>query len=376
MNKVTTTFQIKESAMDKYNGKNVYLGIDVHKRTYSLTAIVDGEVIKKDTILAEPLELVKYCKKFFPGASIYSAYEAGFCGFSLHRKLNENGINNVVVNPASIEVAARERVKTDKRDSFKIADQLSVGRLKGIHVPSVAREQLRLVSRLYECYVQHRHRTGCQLKSLLYQFGLIKRTDKFKVSKKWIQSVLKLDCAPAIKYSIKEFSQHWLYLNKRMEGVKKELELQAQVDAKIHGCYTSFFGVGLVTARILANELEDMSHFSNEKKLYSYTGLTPREYSSGDHQRLGHISHQGKPILRKILVQIAWKITKKDPELQEIFLKIAAKAGKKRAIIAIARKLLVRMRACLREGRNYKVHVIDLSVQESGRTAERSFKKQ
>lgn len=348
--------------MNTYTDKTIYLGIDVHKRTYSLTAITGGEVVRKDCMLAEPLDLVKYCKKYFAGAIINSAYEAGFSGFFLHRILNAHGINNIVVNPASIEVVARERVKTDKRDSHKIALQLSVGRLTGIYVPSVLREQMRLVSRLYECYAKHRHRIGCQLKSLLYQFGMIKCTGRFKVSEKWIASIVKLNCPPALKYSIKELAQLWVYLNKKIKGVKAELELQSQVDSTIDECYKSFFGIGVVSARILANELVDMSQFSNEKKLYSYVGLTPQEYSSGDHQRLGHISHQGKPILRKILVQIAWKILHKDPELNEIFLKIAAKAGKKKAIIAIARKLLMRMKACLREGRCYKIQEINESV--------------
>ena len=348
--------------MNTYTDNTIYLGIDVHKRTYSVTAISKGEVIRKDCMLAEPFDLVKYCKKYFSGAVINSAYEAGFCGFYLHRILNANGINNIVVNPASIEVVARERVKTDKRDSHKIALQLSVGRLAGIHVPTVEREQMRLVSRLYECYIKHRHRTGCQLKSLLYQFGMIKCTSKFKVSERWIASIIKLKCPPALKYSIKELAQLWVYLNKKIKGVKAELEIQSQLDSMINDCYMSFYGIGIVAARILANELEDMSQFSNEKKLYSYVGLTPQEYSSGDHQRLGHISHQGKPILRKILVQIAWKILKKDPELNAIYLKIAAKAGKKRAIIAIARKLLMRMKACLRERRCYMIREINESV--------------
>lgn len=341
--------------MDKYNGKTIYIGIDVHKRTYSLTAICEREIVKKDCMLAEPMGLVRYCKKYFPGATINSAYEAGFCGFFLHRMLNKNLINNIVVNPSSIEVVARERVKSDKRDSHKIALQLSVGRLNGIHVPSIEREQFRLISRLYECYIKHRHRAGCQLKSLLYQHGLINCTSKFKVSKRWIASILKLNCLPALKYTIRELAQLWLYLTQQIKGVKAELEIQAQLDSKIHDCYISFHGVGIIAARILANELEDMSQFSNEKKLYGFVGLTPQEYSSGDSQRLGHISHQGKSILRKVLVQIAWKTIKKDPELNEIFLKLAAKAGKKRAIVGIARKLLARMKACLREGRSYKV---------------------
>jgi hypothetical protein len=170
--------------------------------------------------------------------------------------------------------------------------------------------------------MRHRHRIGCQIKSLLYQFGLIECTSKVKTSKKWLGSLLKLKCAPALKYSINTLSYNWLFIEKQMQEIKVELELQAQIDSKIHMCYESFFGVGVVAARILANELEDMSQFPSVKDLYSFSGLTPREYSSGECKRLGHISHQGRPIIRKILVQIAWKTIKKDPQLQAFFDKL------------------------------------------------------
>ena len=73
-----------------------------------------------------------FLRKYFPGAQIKTAYEAGFSGFVLHRYLTQNGVENIVVNAASIEVASRDRVKTDKRDAVKIAKQLSSGFLKGI----------------------------------------------------------------------------------------------------------------------------------------------------------------------------------------------------------------------------------------------------
>lgn len=342
--------------MGNYNGKIIYLGIDVHKRTYSITAIYEGKVVKKASMLAKPIELIKFCRNSFPGATIHSAYEAGFGGFDLHRKLEATeGFKNIVVNPASIEVKARERVKSDKRDSYKIAEQLSTGRLHGIHVPSKKREQLRLVSRLYETYIRHRHRVGCQIKSLLYQFGMVSCTDKSKVSKPWIARISKLKCEPTLNYTIQELSQLWLMLTTRINKVKKELALQAEMDVRLQECYESFPGVALISGRILANELEDMSQFSSEKKLFGFVGLTPQEYSSGDHQRLGHISHQGKPILRKILVQVAWKAIKKDPQLREFFDRIAIKAGRKRAIVAVARKILARMKSCLKENRNYEI---------------------
>jgi transposase len=115
--------------MRDYTNKTVFLGIDVHKKTYAITAICDGQVVKKDTIKASPLTLISYCKKYFPGAKIKSAYEAGFCGFHLHRNLIAAGIENIVVDPAGVEIAASNRVKTDKRDSLKLATHLYENRL-------------------------------------------------------------------------------------------------------------------------------------------------------------------------------------------------------------------------------------------------------
>ena len=129
------------------------------------------------------------------------------------------------------------------------------------------------------------------------------------------------------------------------DGVVVEVE----ADAEALGSAEVEF-VGALSARILANELEDMSYFTNEKKLFSYTGLTPSEHSSGEHKRLGHISRQGKAILRKILVQVAWRTIKGDAHLAEVFERISKKAGKKRAIVAIARKMIGCIRSCFING--------------------------
>ena len=89
-----------------------------------------------------------------------------------------------------------------------------------------------------------------------------------------------------------------------------------------------------------------MQQFENERQLSSFVGVTPSEHSSGEHVRQGHITKQGKPILRKILVQAAWTAIRYDKELRFVYNRIATRAGCKRAIIAIARKLIGRIRAC------------------------------
>jgi transposase len=133
----------------------------------------------------------------------------------------------------------------------------------------------------------------------------------------------------------------------------KEIAIEAKEDYWLENIYCSCPGIGPTTARKLINELEDMSQFSNEEKLFSYAGLTPREYSSGEHVRHGHITRKGKSILRKLLVESAWVAIKKDSSLAEIFNRLSYRVGKKRAIIAVARILLGRIRTCIKEKRLY-----------------------
>lgn len=337
-----------------YIGKTVYVGIDVHKKTCAVTCLCEGEIVKRISMKAIPEQLAEFLNKHFPGAILKSAYEAGFSGFVLHRCLLKNGIENRVVHAASIEISARDRVKTDRRDSLKIAIQLASGRLKGIYVPSEEREAYRSVTRLRESVMKDKKRVGNQLKSFLYLHGLIIEEEK-KVSKKWIKKVMQINCHADIFYCIRSYVEQWLALDKRVKAIEQQLEKQAQKDASLEQIYRSVPGIGKIHARALSNELEDMKQFHNEKRLFSFTGLTPSEYSSGEHKRQGPISRQGRALLRKILIQAAWLAIKKDIALQTIFERLAKTAGKKRAIVGIARRIIGRIRACFIMGCLYEL---------------------
>ncbi len=93
------------SKKPSYVGKKVFVGIDVHKRTYSVVAVVEGTIVKKWRTSANPEKLANQLLRYFSEASICTVYEAGFSGFVLHRILVEADINNLVINPGSIETA-------------------------------------------------------------------------------------------------------------------------------------------------------------------------------------------------------------------------------------------------------------------------------
>jgi transposase len=314
---------------------------------------------EKDTMPANPELLLRYLNNSFPGAaSINTAYEAGFSGFHLHRYLVANKINNIVIHPGSIEVAARDRVKTDKRDACKIARQLAAKRLRGIFVPSQEREEKRSITRLRSSFWRLRHQIGQQFKALLFTQGLIDISDDTRLSDEWLKQKLSevehLNFSQDFCYSLNQYAEEWRQITKKIKEIEVKFKTQADTEIGLQMIYESVPGIGLIHARQLANELGDMTQFKNEKQLFSFTGLTPSEYSSGEHIRQGHITRQGNPILRHILIEAAWVAITKDPSLQEVMDRLSSR-GKKRAIVAIARRLIGRIRSCVLTGALYNI---------------------
>jgi transposase len=346
------------SLMKDYTGKIIFVGMDVHKNTYSVTAICEGIIVKKDTLKADPVALINYLKKRFGSGKIKTAYEAGFCGFHLHRTLENAGIENLVVHAAGIETS-NSRVKTDKRDSLKIATHLYEGKLRSVYIPSVEQEDRRTVTRLRDTFCKERARIGNQIKSLLFLHGFIPANDKKKVSQKWIKGLSKLQLTPGVKFSIEKFVAMWHEFNEKISEIDIEIKKQALENSAIDKMYQTVSGIGPTSARVLANELGDLQQFENERQLFSYLGLTPSEYSSGEHTRQGHITKQGKPLIRKILVQAAWVAIRHDKGLQTIYERIAKRCGAKRAIVAVSRRLIGRIRACFRTGEIYRADPVE-----------------
>lgn len=361
----------RRDPMNKYDytGKIVYVGMDVHKKTYSCVSICDGKVVKRDSMAAKPVIVVNYLKKAFRGAAIKTAYEAGFSGFHLHRYLVSQGINNIVIHPGSIEVASRDRVKTDKRDALKIATQLSAGRLRGIFVPSQEREEKRSVTRLRTNISKLRHQVGQQFKALLFTQGLIEAEDDTVLCPKWLSKKLcevkQMGYSEDFFYSVNQYAEQWIQLTERMKVIKARLEVQANEENELQMLYKSVPGIGPIHARQLANELGDMKQFRNEKQLFSFTGLTPSEHSSGEHTRQGHITRQGNSLLRRIFIEAAWTAITMDPSLKEIFNRLSSNRGKKRAIVGIARRLAGRIRSCVLTGTLYEINYEIKPTQEA-----------
>jgi len=336
------------------DARKVFIGVDVHRRQYTVCCISGGAVVKRCRVAGKPVYLVNFIRKFFPNDEVHTAYEAGFSGFALHRTLVQAGINNIVVHAASIELPLKKS-KTDKRDSLKIAEQLAAGRLRGIQVPSEEQENKRLITRTREQLMRIRTRCMNQMRMKLHQFGYFPLEHRGVLRSELVVKLIEQGLPPELTVTLKNLLAVKQTVEEQVKLLNNEIRKHAKVEPLVV-IYKQMPGFGLLTSYRLASELGDLQQFPNERRLFSFTGLVPGEFSTDETRRLGHISRQGRSSLRHVLVEAAWVAIRKDPALAETFNRIAVRAGKKRAIVAIARKLIGRARAVFREHEPYKLN--------------------
>ena len=145
---------VKSSRLD-FTGQPIYIGLDVHKKSWSVSIFSNYGEYKTFSQPPEVDKLLHYLRHHFPGGEYRSVYEAGYCGFWIHDQLREKGIQCLVVNPADIPTKNKERrTKRDRIDCRKLGRSLRNGEIEGIYVPSRSRLEDRTLIRTRQSMVR------------------------------------------------------------------------------------------------------------------------------------------------------------------------------------------------------------------------------
>lgn len=349
-----------------FQGQNIYVGIDVHLKSWKVSIMLDTMEYK--TYSQDPDEgiLACYLQRNFPGGTYFSAYEAGFCGFSLHRKLKNAGIKNIVVNPADIPTTDKDRKqKEDRRDSRKIAKSLRSGDLEGIYVPASEMEELRCLVRYRKTLVRDITRNKLRVKSFLYYYGIQIPDELNSASTHW--SGRFTSWLGTVKTTtvyggtvLTEIVGTTQYLRGRLLQVERQLRELGKYGklSRSVKLLTSIPGIGLVVAMTFLTELCDMGRFKTLDKLCSYVGLVPTTNSSGEKDKTGKITPRANKQLRNCLVEAAWRAAKQDPVLALKFIELRKRMEPNEAIVRIAKKLLNRIRYVLKNETEYVCAIV------------------
>ena len=156
-----------------FRGQKIYIGIDVHLKSWSVTVLSETSVLKKFSQHPSPEALHGFLARSYPGAEYHSVYEAGFCGFWIHERLTALGIDNIVVNPGDVPTKSSEKLrKSDAVDSSKLARSLRANELKGIYTPDSASLEMRSLIRLKNSITKDTTRQKNRIKSQLRYLGI------------------------------------------------------------------------------------------------------------------------------------------------------------------------------------------------------------
>jgi len=311
--------------------EEIVIGVDVSDRKHNLAVVrvKGGELIRDDKVAPDYESWKKYLAKL-PGCDITVVYESGPQGYNLYDAIWRLGHKAAVIMPVK-----HVGVKTDKRDARSIARDWLAGRAKEVTAPDLWKRESRQVLRTRAQFMKDLVRVRNRMSALIRFHGLIARLAPWREAETNSHLAFCLEALGAheafLKETIKKFDH-------QIEQMATEPQVRPTVEKLI-----PIKGIGTQTALEIAFEVADIGKFKTSDEFASYTGLCPGEWSSGETRRQGHITRRGPGRLRGALVRSAWTLVRYDEEEKKRFEALSARIGKKRAIVAIARRLAVRI---------------------------------
>jgi transposase len=362
MKKTQETLRIKDIIKEAV----LYIAFELSNSKWKL-AFSDGSKIRYKTITAANLaqlqveiDLAKRKFKMVEDVRVVSCYEAGRDGFWIHRYLESQGIENLVLDSASLEVNRRKRrAKTDRIDVGKLLRMLLRywgGEKKVwsvVRVPSEQDEDARHLHRSLESLKDERTMHRNRIKGLLVQQGIKVSNPSQKRFLELLETLRTWNgqaVPPELKAQVvREYERLQVVEGqiKALEKEKKERLNNPDTDSlKKVAKLATLYGIGSVSSWTFVMEFFGWRQFQNRREVGGLAGLTPTPYDSGESLREQGISKAGNQRVRALAVEIAWAWLRFQPQsnLSQWYMKRYANGGKRMrriGIVAMARRLLI-----------------------------------
>ena len=317
------------------------IGCDYHPR-FQQIAFVNTEGGECGQRRLEHVEEAEQFYRSLAGQAVRVGVEASGPMRWFERLLAELGQELWIGNPAAIRAAEPRKQKTDARDAELLLRLLLDGGFEKLRiwVPSAEEREVRQLVLHRHRLVQMRTRVKNQLRALALNEGVGRKPGLW--SRKG-QAQFRALPLPAWSARRRQDNLELLQeLVRRTDPLDQAVEQEAARRPQVARLRTHP-GVGAITGLAFVLTLGDPTRFRCGKQVASYLGLIPAENSSGGRQRLGHITKQGNALLRGLLVEAAHTAVRSDPELGRCYRRLAMKKNRSIAIVAVARKLAVRL---------------------------------
>lgn len=324
-------------------GKGVFIGVDVHKRSYSVALLRPDGMWKEWTSSSNSkvLESTLLPLRSRIGSVVY---EAGPCGFGLARRLIRAGVPVVVAAPSRIPRPVAASSKTDRLDGRKLAEYAASGMLRSIAIPTEEEEGLRSLVRRRHRLTDSIRQVKQRIRGLLLQFGIPEPAGINHWAKAAITEIGKLSLPPGADQTRDSFLRELAFLNQERDAIEETLRqmCRASEPSRRIKAMRSIPGVGEIVATTFAAEVFRPGRFRRPEEVPSYLGLAPVVRQSGDAKARSRICPVGQGRLRSLLVEAAWMWKQRNAEAETFYRRILGRTGvPQKAIVAVARKLAI-----------------------------------
>lgn len=321
-----------------------WIGIDDHADKWTIAHLSgsDRQATKEWELIPGASgyrKLITYAKQL--EGEVRVVYEAGPCGYELYRRLVKAGLDCRVAAPSLTPRKPGDRVKTNRRDAFKLASYLRSGDLTFITVPDQEREAVRDLVRARAATQADLVAVGHRITKLVLRYG-----HRYREGEAWTQRFwmwLRQIQLPALSQQVLEeliVAHHQQKerlgrFEQRIEEISKTPQYASYVAA-----LCTLRGIATLSAMTILAELGDLRRFPSAPELMAAIGLVPSEHSTGDDVRRLSITKAGNARVRHVLVEAAWSYQRRVTVGPTI---AARRRGQPQALVDIARKCDLRL---------------------------------
>ncbi len=331
-----------------------YVGIDLHKKTITVCVVnQERQVMDRKTLYCCVPEMIR---DYFAGLGPFEAVVEATASYEwLWQLLEPVAKRLVLAHPKKLRVIAESTRKSDRLDAQVLAEFLALDMIPEAYRPSLRQRQHRsLVRQRY--YVRKRiSSVKNKIRRILSNYNADRR-DLFGAE--GLAYLAKVAVSAADRFVLKQLVALWSYLEDQRSALDKELQKFAkkapQAEAEARAVLATIPGIGAVTVDIVISEVGEVRRFRSAKRVAAYAGLAPGQRESAGHSKEMGITKEGSRLLRWALVEAAWRLVRQCRRWQTVYENLRHRRGKKKAIVAIARRLLGLMVALWRSGQCYR----------------------
>jgi transposase len=316
----------------------LYVGLGVHKKfIFGCVKDKEGNTIHEQKFKNEPHSMDMFLLNVPKDSKI--ALESSSCWQYTFDYLVDKGYEAVLSNPSRTRLIGESKKKTDLEDARKLADLLRMDMLPLSYAAPLDVRMQRQITRHRLSLVNMRVEVKNKIHAILRRHGIQTEVDDM-FTQKGIECLESLDLPMCDRFELDQYIALLRHLSRKIEEAQERIEEIASDDPKARLLQTHP-GISHYASLMTVAEIGDVQRFNSSKRIISFAGLNPSVYQSGEKCYTGRISKQGSRNLRWILIQCANIAVKKDRRLKSYYMKKKLAKGHNKAIVAVARKMLI-----------------------------------